>query len=216
MKILIVAKAPVAGQVKTRLGAVVGAERAAELAAASLLDTIEACVLAGAAGHLCLAGDLGDAVRGRAISAALTGWTITEQRGEGFAERLVNAHADAGDGVVVQVGMDTPQVTPAALAAVAARLEGHGAALGPATDGGWWALARHDAEVVRHLVDVPMSTATTFVDTHRALERAGCRVAHGEAMTDVDTVADADHVAALAPRTRFAGVWRTLREGATR
>ncbi len=216
MKVLIVAKAPVPGEVKTRLGAIIGADRAAELAAAALLDTIEACTLAGAEGHLCLAGDLREAVRGGAISAALTGWTITHQRGEGFAERLVNAHADAGDGVVVQVGMDTPQVTPAALAAVVQRLEGHDAALAPATDGGWWALARREADVVRHLVDVPMSTGTTFLDTQRALERAGCLVAHGEEMTDVDTVADADHVAMLAPRTRFAGVWRTVREGATR
>ena len=39
MKVLIVAKAPVAGEVKTRLGAVIGAERAAELAAAALLWT---------------------------------------------------------------------------------------------------------------------------------------------------------------------------------
>lgn len=216
MKVLVVAKAPVAGQVKTRLGALVGAEQAAELAAAALLDTLEACTLAGAQGHLCLAGDLGDAVRGGALIAALAGWTITPQRGEGFAERLVNAHADAGHGMVVQIGMDTPQVTPAALAAVVERMEGHDAALAPATDGGWWALARRDPDVVRHLVDVPMSTDTTFVDTQRALERAGCLVAHGDPMTDVDTVADADRVAALAPHTRFAGVWRSLRDGTSR
>jgi len=213
MKVLIVAKAPVPGLVKTRLGAVIGAHEAAELAAAALLDTIEACALTGAEGHLSLAGDLGNAVHGGAISAALTGWTITPQRGEGFAERLVNAHADAGSGVVVQIGMDTPQVTPAALTAVAQQLDGHDAALSPATDGGWWALARRDPDVVRHLVDVPMSTGTTFADTQRALERAGGRVAHGDAMTDVDTVEDADHVAALVPETRFARVWLRVREG---
>ena len=207
MKVLVVAKAPVPGLVKTRLGALVGAEVAAELAAAALLDTIGACSFRGVEGHLSLAGDLGDAVHGGAIRAALTGWTITAQRGEGFAERLVNAHADAGSGVVVQIGMDTPQVTPEALATVAAQLDGHDAALAPATDGGWWALARRDPDVVRHLAEVPMSTDTTFVDTHRALERAGARVAHGAPMTDVDTSEDADHVAALAPDTRFARVW---------
>ncbi len=216
MKVLLVAKAPVAGQVKTRLGAVIGADRAAELAAASLLDTIEAVARAGADGHLSLTGDLDAAVRGDDVRAALSGWAVTTQRGDGFAERLLNAHTDAGPGGVVQIGMDTPQVTGADLAAVADRLEGHDAALAPATDGGWWALARRDPDVVRHLLDVAMSTDTTFVDTQRALERAGGLVAHGESMTDVDTVADADHVAALAPHTRFAGVWRTVREGARR
>ena len=216
MKVLVVAKAPVAGRVKTRLGALIGDTHAAELAAAALLDTIEAVHRSGAEGHLSLADDLADAVAGDEIAAALHGWTITPQRGDGFAERLVNAHADAGDGPVVQVGMDTPQVTPAALVAVAEQLDSHDAALAPATDGGWWALARLDADAVRHLVDVPMSTSSTFADTRRALERAGCRVAQGASMTDVDTVEDADHVAALAPGTRFARLWRQVRDEAPR
>ena len=154
MKVLVVAKAPVVGRVKTRLGAVIGDAPAAGLAAAALLDTIDACRLAGAEGHLSLAGDLAEAVDGDAIAAALTGWTVTPQRGDGLAERLVNAHADAGDGLVVQIGMDTPQVTPAMLTALADQPSRYDAALGPATDGGWWGLARRDADVVRHLVDV--------------------------------------------------------------
>ena len=107
--------------------------------------------------------------------------------------------------------MDTPQVTAAALHEVADAMAGHDAVLAPATDGGWWALARRDADVVRHLAQVPMSTATTFADTHRALERAGARVAYAPALTDVDTLDDADLVADLAPTTRFAEAWRALR-----
>lgn len=215
MKVLLVAKAPVAGQVKTRLGAEVGDQTAAELAAAALLDTIEACREAGAEGHLSLAGDLAGAVRGEALAAALTGWTITEQRGDTFAERLVHAHADAGPGVVVQIGMDTPHVTAESLAAAAAGLDDHDAVLGPADDGGWWALARRDPDVVRLVAEVEMSTSETCADTRRALERAGCRVGLTVAMTDVDTVEDADHVASLAPHTRFARLWRSTARGAT-
>ena len=210
MKVLLVAKAPVAGQVKTRLGALVGAEVAADLAAAALLDTLDACREAGAAGHLSLSGDLRDAIRGDEIASALAGWSVTPQQGDGFAERLVRAHRDAGPGLVVQVGMDTPQVSAADLHDVARALDGHDAVLAPATDGGWWALARRDADVVRHLGSVPMSTDTTFMDTHAALERAGARVAHAPAMTDVDTVDDADLVAGLAPTTRFAEAWRAI------
>lgn len=216
MKVLLVAKAPVAGQVKTRLGARIGAERAAGIAAAALLDTIDACRATGAVGHLSLAGDLRDAVDGAAISAALDGWTITPQRGDGFAERLVNAHADAGPGPVVQIGMDTPHVTAHALVAVAAGLEEHDAVLAPALDGGWWALARRDPDVVRHVAQVEMSTTHTCTDTRRALELAGCRVGDAAAMSDVDTAEDADLVAQLAPHTRFARVWGSVSEELTR
>lgn len=216
MRVLLVAKAPVPGQVKTRLGVTIGAESAAGLAAAALLDTLEACRAAGAEGHLSLAGDLRDAVEGEAISAALDRWTITPQRGDGFAERLVHAHADAGPGPVVQIGMDTPQVTAADLIAVAAGLDAHDAVLAPATDGGWWALARRDADAVRHLAQVEMSTARTCAHTRRALELAGCRVGDAAEMTDVDTAADADLVAQLAPDTHFARAWLTASAGVTR
>jgi glycosyltransferase A (GT-A) superfamily protein (DUF2064 family) len=216
MKVLLVAKAPVAGQVKTRLGARIGADTAAGLAAAALLDTLEACRAAGADGHLSLAGDLDDAVEGEAIAAALAGWTISPQRGDGLAQRLVNAHSDAGHGPVVQIGMDTPHVTAAALSAVTDALDRHDAVLGPALDGGWWALARRDPDVVRHLARVRMSTDTTFADTRRALQLAGCRVGEAAAMTDVDTVADADLVAALAPDTRFARAWLAVSAGSIR
>ena len=216
MKVLLVAKAPVAGRVKTRLGARIGADAAAGLAAAALLDTLDACREAGAEGHLSLAGDLRDAVEGEAIAAALEGWTISPQRGDTFAERLVHAHRDAGAGTVVQIGMDTPHVTAAALTAVGAGLDDHDAVLAPAADGGWWALARHDPDVVRHVAEVEMSTSRTCADTRRALERAGCLVGHADELTDVDTTEDAALVARLAPDTRFARAWRGLADGATR
>ena len=216
MRVLVVAKAPVPGLVKTRLGALIGDDRAADLAAAALLDTLDACREAGAVGHLSLAGDLRAAVRTDAITAALTGWSVTPQHGGGFAERLVRAHRDAGRGVVVQIGMDTPQATATDLLAVADAMSDHDAVLAPATDGGWWALARRDPEVVRHLAEVAMSTDRTCVDTRAALERAGARVGQAAGLTDVDTVDDAELVARLAPTTRFAEAWRAVRAGASR
>lgn len=211
MKVLVVAKAPVPGQVKTRLGADIGHDRAAAVAAASLLDTLSACDASGAERHLSLAGDLRDAVDGPRIAAALAGWTVTPQQGDGFAERLAGAHHDAGPGLVVQIGMDTPHVTAGALRAAADAMSSHDAVLGPALDGGWWVLARRDPEATRALAAVAMSTPSTLVDTQRALEQAGCRVGRTSIVRDVDTVADADAVATLAPGTRFAAAWREVR-----
>jgi glycosyltransferase A (GT-A) superfamily protein (DUF2064 family) len=61
------AKAPVPGRVKTRLGARVGMDVAADLAAAALLDTIAACRSAFTECHLALDGSLADAVRAPAL-----------------------------------------------------------------------------------------------------------------------------------------------------
>lgn len=212
-RVLVMAKAPVTGRVKTRLGADVGHAAAAEIAAAALLDTLAAATAAaGAHGcHLALDGDLDQAVGASGLRAALAGWTVTTQRGDGFAERLVAAHADAGPGVVVQIGMDTPHATPDLLAAAAAPLLGdepaYDAVLGPADDGGWWVLARRDPSVAAVLAGIEMSTARTGADTRDALVGAGWRVGTTVVLRDVDEVADADAVAALAPGSHFAEAW---------
>jgi glycosyltransferase A (GT-A) superfamily protein (DUF2064 family) len=211
---LVVAKAPVPGEAKTRLGRVVGPELAADLAAAAWLDTIEACVSAFGVDrcHLALTGDLARAARTDELAAAIAGWTVHEQRGDDFAERLRHAHEDAAAAAgapVVQVGMDTPQVEPRHLREVEALLAGaDDAVLGPAEDGGWWLLGVGGPHLLEHLSDVPMSTADTGRLTQVALEKAGARVVPTVSLRDVDEPDDAEAVAALAPQTRFARAWR--------
>ncbi len=213
---LVVAKAPVAGRVKTRLGADVGAGVAAELAAASLLDTIAACGSAFGPDRclLALSGDLPDAVRGEEITRALAGWGVAAQRGVTFAERLVNAHLDVpAGGPVVQVGMDTPQLDGDLLHEVARDLADHDAVLGPAEDGGWWVLGLHEPRGAAALHSVPMSRPTTYADTVAALTARGLDVAETGRLRDVDTVRDAELVAQQAPGGRFATAWQDLVAG---
>jgi uncharacterized protein len=207
---LVVAKAPVPGQVKTRLGAEIGMVTAAEVAAAALLDTLAACREAfGPDGCLiAMAGDLEDAVRGTEIRDLLAGWTVYPQRGDDFGARLAYALADVpGGGPVLQVGMDTPQLGAEDLHRAATALEGSDAVLGPAEDGGWWLLGLRtptDGEALRH---VPMSMPTTYDETRQALEDRGLRVATTSTMRDVDTWTDADAVARMAPGSSFAAAW---------
>jgi len=206
--VLVVAKAPEPGRVKTRLGAEVGMVRAAELAAASLLDTLAAS--AAAVGpercHLSLSGDLGRATGAAELRAVLTDWTVHPQGGGGLGARLADAHARV-PGPVVQVGMDTPHVTAELLLGAAAGLADHDAVLGPAEDGGWWLLALREPAAATALTDVPMSRPTTCVDTRSALVAAGLEVGTTATLRDVDEVPDAAAVARLAPRTRFAAAW---------
>ncbi len=213
------AKAPVPGEVKTRLGAVVGADVAAELATACLLDTLDVCESVfdhPARRHLALSGDLDRAIRGGEVREHLDMWTRHPQRGDGFAERLANAHADAAVAglPVVQIGMDTPHLTAGHLADVVALLgDGNDAVLGAAEDGGWWVLAVTDPRFAGAVRTVEMSTPRTYADTRAALEAAGARVADTETLRDVDTVEDAALAAAAAPGTRFARQWALVRSG---
>lgn len=207
--LLVVAKAPVPGAAKTRLAAELGDEAAADIAAAALLDTLEVVRATGCPSVVALTGDLLVATRRREVERALGAHQVVSQRGRGFAQRLANAHADAaaaaGTSAVVQVGMDTPQLTAAHLHSAVAALDDADAAVGPASDGGWWCLAVRRVELAGCLIGVPMSRPDTGQRTCSALFRAGAAVVTRLAeLRDVDTLSDALAVARAAPGTRFA------------
>jgi glycosyltransferase A (GT-A) superfamily protein (DUF2064 family) len=209
MRALVVAKAPVPGRVKTRLGAVIGMDAAARVAAAALLDTLSACRSAFAECHLALDGDLRGACGEDELRDQLGGWVVHPQRGTTFGERLALAHAAvAGPGPTVQIGMDTPQVTATDLRGVAAASGAGNAVLGPAADGGWWVLALEDPTAAAGLAGVPMSRPDTCARTRDALVAAGQTVVTAPTLRDVDTVADAEAVAGALDGGHFRRAWR--------
>lgn len=211
--LLVVAKAPVPGLAKTRLAATIGDRAAADIAAAALLDTLDAVAATPVARRLvALTGELDDAARGAEIRSRTEDFTVIPQRGSDFAQRLVHAHADAaGARPVLQIGMDTPQITPALLTACAHTLLGARAVIGPASDGGWWALGVAAPRLARFLVDVPMSRADTCARTQAAVELAGATPVALPELADVDTADDIEPVRAqCAPTSRFARATNTL------
>jgi glycosyltransferase A (GT-A) superfamily protein (DUF2064 family) len=200
-QLLVMAKAPVPGRVKTRLCPPCTPEQAAAIAGAALADTLAAA-------------DRVKAVRRTLVLsggyAAPAGWRSVPQRGGTLAERLVNAFADtalAGVASVV-IAMDTPQVDADRLAAVTAPLPRVDAVLALAVDGGWWALALRDPAHAAVLGTVPMSRPDTGARTAAALADRGLDVARGPVLRDVDTVADALAVAREVPDGRFAAAVR--------
>jgi uncharacterized protein len=207
--VLVVAKAPVPGQAKTRLSPAVPPEQAADIAAASLLDTLDAVLATpGVVPVVALTGDLTKAKRSREIRSLLRRVVLVPQRGADFATRLVNAHADAAylnAGLpVFQIGMDTPQVTAGLLDECVGKLRHVDGALGMATDGGWWALGLRDGYRAGPLRTVPMSRNDTGALTAIALEQAGLRIGLLPELSDVDDMATAREVAATVPGSRFA------------
>jgi glycosyltransferase A (GT-A) superfamily protein (DUF2064 family) len=213
--VLVMAKAPVPGEVKTRLAAMVGADRAAGLAHAALLDTLAVCETVFPAGRrvVALGGTVDRSVHPAPLRRALRGWDVVEQEGETFAHRLATAHRGAHashGGPVVQIGMDTPHLTARHLEQVVAAATGGRPVLGRAHDGGWWVLATTAPGDVADLHDVPMSRTDTWARTRAALEQAAGPVLPTAELGDVDTGDDARAVAATAPHTRFARAWNEL------
>ena len=215
--LLVLAKAPEPGRVKTRLCPPLTPAEAADLAAAALLDTLDAVSrVPGGRVVVALAGRLPAAARMPELRSALRGTLVRGQRGVDLGHRIAMAHRDAAGLLpgrpVLQLGMDTPQVEPALLVEAARPLHRRraDAVLGPAADGGWWALGLRDPRLARVVADVPTSRDDTGDRTLHALRAAGLRVGLLPELTDVDTAADAVAVAQAAPWTRFAAAVAAL------
>jgi uncharacterized protein len=213
--VLVVAKSPVPGLAKTRLAVTVGPYAAGDIAAAALLDTLDAARGSGGSVVVALTGDLRRAARRAEVETALAGVLVVDQCGDGLGARLAHAHTNAHTNAhgraaaadvtagnaddppaVFQIGMDTPQVTPRLLAEALAAAAEHDAVLGPAADGGWWGLAVAEAQLAGVLAGVPMSTGQTYALTRAALESAGAAVHLLPVLRDVDDWVDAQAVAA--------------------
>lgn len=211
--VLVMAKAPVAGQVKTRLGATIGADHAAEVAHAALLDTLAVCEAVFPPGRrvVAIAGNIEHSAHPVALLQALEGWRVVAQDGANFGERLVAAHRQthaALGGPVVQIGMDTPHVTARHLEHVVAATRSGRPVLGRAHDGGWWVLATTSPDDVDGLQEVPMSRSDTWANTRASLQKAAGTVLPAAELGDVDSALDAEAAATAAPHTAFARAWQ--------
>ncbi|MFJ9602357.1 TIGR04282 family arsenosugar biosynthesis glycosyltransferase [Streptomyces althioticus] len=188
--LLVIAKEPRPGRVKTRLTPPFTPEEAAALAEAALADTLDAVARTPARRRVLVL----DGAPGPWLPA---GVEVVPQCAGGLDERLAGAFAGC-DGPALLIGMDTPQVTPELLTVDFADCD---AWFGPAADGGFWALGLADPDPGL-LRGVPMSTPHTGAAQRRRLD--GLRVRDLPPLRDVDTAQDAAAVADAAPDGRFA------------
>jgi hypothetical protein len=211
-QLVIIAKEPVPGRVKTRLTPPFTPVQAAALAAAALSDTLDT-----AAGVpfprrvLALDGEPGS---GPPRWRLPPGFEVTRQHGDGLDQRIEAALTGAYARLpvpVMLIGMDTPQVTTGLLESAARWLASGGAdaVLGPASDGGFWLLGlrRPGPGLV---AGIPMSCASTGRLQLARLRGRGLRTRLLPVLRDVDTAGDAVRVARQVPASRFAEVLRDL------
>lgn len=197
--LLVIAKEPLPGRVKTRLTPPFTPEEAAALAEAALVDTLRAVAATPARRRVLVL----DGAPGAWLP---DGFDVVRQCAGTLDERLAAAFAGC-DGPALLVGMDTPQVTPELLTVDFAGCDAY---FGPAEDGGFWALglAEPDPALLR---GVPMSTDTTGAVQRARLVEAGLRVRDLPRLRDVDTAPDATAAAAAAPGGSFAAELTRLR-----
>jgi glycosyltransferase A (GT-A) superfamily protein (DUF2064 family) len=206
VQVLVLAKEPVAGRVKTRLSPALTPREAAEVAEAALEDTLDAVRRTDADVRVLVLDGTWAAV----------GFVVQPQSTGELDERL----ADAFDAAwsenplpMLLIGMDTPQVSEVLLEKAVATLLSPGvdAVLGLAQDGGWWGLGlrRPQPHLIRGVVT---SRDDTGEVQRRRLLAAGLELVDLPVLRDVDTVEDLLPVASGCPDGRFtATVARVLR-----
>lgn len=207
--LIVLAKEPRPGRVKTRLQSEFTPEEAAELAAAALHDSLLAVEEARPLCRIAAWDGSGQPWRQQLRARA---FTVVDQPAGDLNTRLAAALREAaaidsagtgGDRIRrrLLIGMDTPQVTPSLLRT---DWEGADAVLGLTPDGGFWAIGLSGSvDPDRCFLDIPMSTPRTGAAQLNRLVDLGLNIKLLPPLRDVDEPADADAVAYRHPGLTF-------------
>lgn len=190
----IMAKAPRAGRVKTRLSPPLAPQQAARLNSCFLRDTA-ANIASVAQTHPC-AGvisytPVGDEHLFEGLLPA--GYRLVPQRGEGFGQRLMTTAEDllaCGFLSVCLIDSDSPTVPDNAFATAvdALRKPGDRIVLGPSFDGGYYLIGMKRAHP-ELFEKIPWSTASVMEATKAAVRRIGAELVTLPLWYDVDDAA---------------------------
>jgi rSAM/selenodomain-associated transferase 1 len=190
--LVVFAKEPTPGQVKTRLARVHGDEAAATVYRALTAVTLRHAVEARAAGVIARielwCAPVADSRYFRTLRNDADA-SLHDQGDGDLGSRMASAIANAltRSARVLLIGTDCPLLDPARLAQAAGCLDTHDVVLGPAEDGGYVLIG---ARTRVTLDDVRWSTSHAFADTVAALTRARIQWTALPVSWDVDEPAD--------------------------
>jgi rSAM/selenodomain-associated transferase 1 len=190
----VMAKAPRAGTVKTRLIPSLGARDATGLYTAFLRDTaaIVAEVVAQRPAIEPVVAHAPSDAEGELCELCCPGSVFLAQRGDSLSDRLANLFGDllgTDFGSAVALGVDSPALPASAVVrAFEALARGADLVLGPATDGGYYLIGMRRPR--RQLFEVELSTATVLSDTMAVAGVLGLTVELLPEWFDVDTPDD--------------------------
>lgn len=184
-RLVVMAKEPVAGRIKTRLAAEIGAAAAVRFArhcSAALLQRVAADV----PWHTTVAVAPDPAAPSRLWPRSLP--RVPQGHGD-LGTRMQRIFDRSGRGPVVIVGTDVPDIARTHIQAAFRLLGRHDAVFGPAADGGYWLVGlKRRPHVLQPFGDVRWSTPHALADTLANLR--GRSIARLPTLSDVDTAAD--------------------------
>lgn len=192
-RIIVFAKAPVAGRVKTRLIPALGAQGAAELARAMLARTLQTALDAGCgAVELCSEPHPDDPAW---ANTALPAGVERSAQGSGdLGQRMARAaHRTLAAGErVLLIGTDCVEMDAALLANAARALDRSEVFMHPTHDGGYalLGLVRFDPAL---FAGIAWSTPQVAAQTRERVASLRWRLAEGATLHDVDEPADLAH-----------------------
>ncbi len=202
-RILVFCRAPVAGQVKTRLIPALGESGAAalheELAATRINMSIETDL---APVELWCEPTLDYAFFKQFEHRLSLQAQVGADLGERMAQALASALARPGVSSAVLIGTDCPTLDGDYLAQALAKLQQHDAVIGPAEDGGYGLIGMR-RPVPEAFVDIQWGSDTVLAETCRAFNRARLNFALLTLLWDVDRPADVERYRSF--RRRQAG-----------
>lgn len=193
---VIFAKAPVPGQVKTRLCPPLTPDEATTLHGSFVLDTLERTKTAIAKWRLPV-----DRYIACSPSASVVFFKILEERhnvrlldqvGDDLGQRMQRAFADLfgrGYRQVFIVGTDVPTLPLSEYQQAVSLIESHDLVLGPATDGGYYLIGLKRA-APELFTDVTWSTANVLAATQRNAVALGLTVGLLQKWRDIDIAED--------------------------
>lgn len=198
-EILVFAKAPVPGQVKTRLTPGLGAQAAARLHEQLVRRTVDiALAVEGCSVVLCCAPDCAHPLF-RELGAQVS---LQAQQGADLGERMRLALSEALERVprAILIGTDCPSFSAEHLRAARDALHGPvDAVFGPVEDGGYW-LVGAAGTCPPVFAAIEWGSAQVMEQTRRQLKQHGLRWQELEPLWDLDRPAD---LARLDRRDRF-------------
>ena len=203
-RVVVFAKAPVAGFAKTRLIPAIGAEGAANLARGMLTHTLDQALAAGVqAVELCMSPEPADpAWHGVALPSAVD----RTAQGDGDLGERMNRAAERAlalrQGPVLLIGTDCPALNAAQIKEAARQLARHDAVLLPASDGGYVLLGLQ-APCPDLFTDMAWSTPVVAAETLSRMARLGLSVWQGPTLHDIDEPSDLTYLPDTLKNTLF-------------
>lgn len=198
--VLVFAKLPQPGRVKTRLLSALTPQQAADVYRACLEDTVvQASRVPGCQKCLQVAARLDQAQELAAKLGLDRRWRVDVQRGRDLGERLHKAFDSffrSGYRKVVVVGPDTPWMGSRRMVQALRLLETADVVLGPSADGGYYLVGARRL-VPQMFLQIPWGTSEVFGTTLRGLEKAGASYRLLSRDFDLDRPEDLERAAQL-------------------